>query len=161
VIGKRVTDLLDLHAVIAAVDEHWFDKNETDHASGATVLVADPSSFVRGLVRNSLEMAGYRVVEAAGTRAALRELEQGGIDAVVTGLDLPVDGGNTLIEAMRRVPALSDIPALGLTDSPAQHPDGFSDCQMKFDRSGMLRSLARLASAVATAEPVVPATEKG
>ena len=166
VIGKHVTDLLDLHAVIQSADESWFAGSDPQRAKATTVMVAERSPFVRGLVRNSLEMAGYRVVETDSAPKALRELERRKIDIVLAGLDLPLEGGRTLLEEMRQSPALSSIPALALTDNPEQtqtyreHPQGFSDCQMKFDRDGMLHSLAKLAGALETPPVLVPAGEK-
>jgi two-component system chemotaxis sensor kinase CheA len=167
VIGKKVTDLLDLHTVIQAADDGWFSGQDAQRANGATIMIAEVSPFVRGLVRNSLEMAGYRVVETADTAAALRELERRKIDVVLAGLDLPSVGGHTLLEEMRRQPTLARVPAMALIDSTEQavayreHPQGFSDCQMKFDRDAMLVSLARLAGALGTPEALVPAGEKG
>src|ERR1039458_5857216 len=167
VVGKKVTDLLDLHAVIQAADDGWFSSRDAQGVNAATVMIAEASAFVRGLVRNSLEMAGYRVVEAADTRTALRELECRKIDVVLTGLDLPSDGtGHGLLEEMRRLPGLAHVPALALVDSAEQakaqreHPRGFADYPLKFDRDAMLISLARLASAVGTPEPLVPVGEK-
>ncbi|MGA3040064.1 MAG: hybrid sensor histidine kinase/response regulator, partial [Bryobacteraceae bacterium] len=93
VVGKKVTDLLDLHAVIEAADEGWFSSRDAQQANGATIMVAEASPFVRGLVRNSLEMAGYRVIETADAQAALRELERRKIDVVLAGLDLPCESG--------------------------------------------------------------------
>ena len=167
VIGKKVTDLLDLHTIIQAVDDGWFNIQDGQRTAAATIMIAEPSSFVRGLVRSSLEMAGYRVVETADTQAALRELEGGKIDVVLAGLDLPADAGHSLLEEMRRLPGLARIPALALIDSAEQgqaqreHPQGFFDYQMKFDREAMLRSLGRLAGAVGTPEAVAPTGEKG
>jgi two-component system chemotaxis sensor kinase CheA len=167
VIGKKVTDLLDLHTIIQAVDDGWFNIQDGQRATAATIMIAEPSSFVRGLVRSSLEMAGYRVVETADTQAALRELEGGKIDVVLAGLDLPADAGHSLMEEMQRLPGLAQIPALALIDSAEQgqaqreHPQGFFDYQMKFDREAMLRSLGRLAGAVGTPEAVAPTGEKG
>ena len=162
VISKRVTDLLDLHAVIAAADEGWFSERNVPGVGGATVMVAEASSFVRGMVRNSLEMAGYRVVEVSDTQSALRELEHRKIDVVLAGLDLPSGGGHGLVEGMRRVPALARIPALALVDHAGDipHDPAFSDYQMQFDRDAMLRSLARLADTLGKPEPVTAAGEK-
>jgi len=166
VVGKKVTDLLDLHAVIQAADDAWFNGRDAQRANGATVMVAEPSAFVRGLVRNSLEMAGYAVVETADTQAALRELERRKIDVVLAGLDLPSEGGYGLLEQMRRLPGLAQVPALALIDRAEQaqayreRPQRFSDYQLKFDRDAMLRSLAKLASVVGTPEALAPAGEK-
>ena len=167
VVGKKVTDLLDLHAIIQAADDGWFSGGDAQRAHRATVMVAEPSAFVRGLVRNSLEMAGYRVVETADTQAALRELERRKIDVVLAGLDLPSDGGHGLLERMQHVPGLAHIPALALIDRAEEaacrgtHPQEFADYQMKFDRDAMLRSLSKLAGAVGAKESEVLAGEKG
>src|SRR5580658_2206562 len=167
VVGKKVTDLLDLHAVIQAADEGWFGSVDTQRAGNATVMIAEASPFVRGLVRNSLEMAGYHVVEAADTQAALRELERRKIDVVLAGLDLPADGsGRDLLEEMRRLPGLAHVPTLALIDNAEQahaqreRPRGFADYQLKFDREAMLISLARLANAVGTPGALAPSKEK-
>jgi CheY-like chemotaxis protein len=85
-------------------------------------MIAEASPFVRGLVRSSLEMAGYQVVEAADTQAALRELERRKIDVVLAGLDLLPDGDHSLLEEMRRLPGLAHVPALALSDSAEQVP---------------------------------------
>jgi two-component system, chemotaxis family, CheB/CheR fusion protein len=59
-------------------------------------------------------MAGYRVVETADTAAALRELERRKIDVVLTGPNLPADGGQQLREEMRSLSGLAQVPAIAL-----------------------------------------------
>jgi CheY-like chemotaxis protein len=103
-------------------------------------------------------MAGYRVLEAANLDEAIRGLEQQPVDVVVTALDLPPTGSSALLAAMRRRPEWEGIPVLALADSAekaqasATRTAGFQDCQTKFDREAMLESVARLASALASAE---------
>ncbi len=75
VVGKRVTDLLDLNEVIHAVEESWF-QGAGGAAGSKTVLVAEGSPFSRGLLRSGLDMAGYRVQEAGSLDEAIREMEQ-------------------------------------------------------------------------------------
>ena len=86
-------------------------------ATGKTILVAEASAFSRGLIRSGLDMAGYRVLEAANLDEAIRELEQQPVDVVVAALDLPPDGGAALLAAMRRRPEWERIPVLALADS--------------------------------------------
>ena len=151
VIGGKVTDILDLQAIIEATDDRWFGKAEARASEKATVMLAEPSSFTRGIVRNSLEMAGYRVIEAADSRQALQELERRKVDVVAASLDLP-GGGFGFLEQMRRVPTLAGIPALALAnrgdEKPprGKYPVEFEDFQVKFDREAMLQSLARLSA---------------
>jgi two-component system chemotaxis sensor kinase CheA len=152
VIGGKVTDILDLQAIIEAADNRWFGKPELQASEKATVMLAEASSFTRGIVRSSLEMAGYNVIEAADARQALLELERRDVDVVAASLDLPAEGGFDFLEKMRRVPTLTGIPALALATCEEEkllrgkHPVQFEDVQMKFDRDAMLRSLARLSA---------------
>jgi two-component system chemotaxis sensor kinase CheA len=157
VIGQKVTDLVDLQAVIAQSAGDWFGSQGRAAGGGAAVLVAEGSAFARGLLRNYLEVAGYRVLEASNTEEALARLEGHKVDVVLAALDLPSHGGHELLQRMRRQPDLTEIPVLGLASSadetPAQRAgeEHFQDCHVKSDREAMLRSVAKLASAVGTA----------
>lgn len=157
VVGKRVTDFLDLNHVIGAAGGEWFRQSGTD-GGGKVVLVAEGSAFSRGLIRGGLDMAGYRVLEAASLEEAIRVLERQPVDVVAAALDLPPDGSSALLAALRGRPEWERIPVLALA-GPAEQPQpqavrnaGFQDCQAKFDRDAMLESVARLASALACAE---------
>ncbi|MGA3019550.1 MAG: chemotaxis protein CheW [Bryobacteraceae bacterium] len=157
VVGKQVADFLDLNQVIHAAAADWF-QGTGGSANGKRILVAESSAFSRGLIRSGLDMAGYRVLEAANLDEVIRGLEQQPVDLVVTALDLPPNGSSALLAAMRRRPEWQAIPVLALADSAQQiqagagQAAGFQDCQPKFDREAMLESVARLASALASAE---------
>ena len=150
VVGKRVTDFLDLNYVLHLDADRWMGSDGTVD-SGKRVLVTEPSTFSRGLIRNDLNMAGYRVTEAGGPEEAVRGLEQQTVDVVVAAADLRADGASPLISAMRRHAAWGAIPVLALTDPSRRTGEaallsaGFADCQSRFDREAMLRSLAQLA----------------
>jgi two-component system, chemotaxis family, sensor kinase CheA len=167
VIGKKVADLLDLHAVIETADDQWFGGHDQESPEAITIMVAEPSAFSRGLVRNCLEMAGYHVVEAADAQEALRMLDKRKIDVLVASLDLPLEGGFGLLEKMHSVSKFAGIPALALADtaeetkSHGEHAREFEDYQVKFDRAAMLRSVARLAAAVTPELAPVLVGEKG
>ncbi len=160
VVGKRVADFLDLNYILRAAGEDWFEDGR--RSGGKNILVAEASAFSRGLIRSGLDMAGYRVIEAANQEEVLRELEQQAVDVVVTALDFPPDGGPALLAAIRQRPAWEGIPVLALASSARQMEAGgagrqdFEDCQVKFDREGMLESVARLASTL-VAEDQMPA----
>jgi two-component system chemotaxis sensor kinase CheA len=167
VIGKKVVDLLDLHAVIEAADSHWFGGKESESAERITVMVAESSSFSRGLVRNSLEMAGYRVVEASDAQDALHVLEKRKIDVVVASASLRSAEQAGLREKMQRTPKFAVIPILTLADTAEENgkPGGpardIEDHQMKFDREAMLHSVAKLAAAVRAESTPVLAGDRG
>jgi two-component system chemotaxis sensor kinase CheA len=156
VVGKRVTDFLDLNQVIRATTENWFEGSDGP-GSGKRVLVAEPSAFSRGLIRGGLDMAGYQVREAANLDELIRGLERHPVDVVIAALDLLPNGGSALRAAMRGRPEWEAIPVLALADSAAQivppNPQtAFQDCQAKFDGEAILESVSRLAAALDAAE---------
>ncbi len=160
VVGTKIADFLDLNYVIRAAAGDWFEES-----SGPTVqkniLVAEASAFSRGLIRSGLDMAGYRVVEAANLSEAIRGLEGQPVDVVVASMDLPPSGGSDLVAALRARPDWEHIPVLALAETLRQVKDGgglaaiFQDCQVKSDHKAMLESVARLASALAVDESVL------
>ena len=149
VVGNRVTDFIDLNAVINVARGAW---NRTgDHSvSGKTILVADPSSFSRGLIRSGLDIEGYVVLEASDLEEAVRTLERKQVDLVAAALDLPPSGGLSLISAMRQRPDWANIPVLGVADSSDQiascpiGSDGYQLAHLKFDTFAILESIAKL-----------------
>ena len=154
-VGKQVTDFLDLSAVIRATGEHWL-QSAGGRPGGQKILVADASAFSRGLVRSGLDMADYVVLEAANLDEAIAKLEQQPIDVVVAALDLPPGGCSALLAGMRGRPEWEKIPVLALAESAEQIQDaaartaGFQDCQVKFDRVLVLESVAKLVSQLAS-----------
>ena len=153
VVGKRVADFLDLNQIIRAASEDWSHRTG-ESASGKRILLAESSTFSRGLIRSGLDMAGYRVVEAANLEEVIRVLEQEPVDVVVAALDLPPNGSSAVLAAMRQRPEWQAIPILALADSLDQiqgragRPMDCEDFQVKFDREAMLESVARLAAAL-------------
>ncbi|MBL8217729.1 MAG: chemotaxis protein CheW [Bryobacterales bacterium] len=152
VVGQKVTDFLDLHAVIDNFGETWFGRGGGERGR-ATILVAENSLFARGLVRNVLEMAGHRVVEAGNVNEALEKLSKHKVDMVATSLDLAGGGGARLLDQMKLQTGLGHIPALALVeggDDPGfgEARQKFDDTLGKFDREAMLRSVEKLSSAL-------------
>jgi len=150
VVGKLVTDFLDLNEVIHASEGKWI-RGANENAAQKTILVADSSAFSRGLIRSGLDMAGYVVLEASNLEEAIHMLEQQPVDVAVAAVDLPPHGSPALLSAMRR-PEWAKIPVPALVTSvdevqaTAARSAGFQDCQAKFDGVLVLESVARLAS---------------
>jgi len=150
VIGGKVTDIVDLGAVLERVGEGWLGSAAGGQRSSRRVLLADPSAFWRGMARCRLEMAGHRVLEAGSLEEALARLKQHRVDVVAVALDLP-GGAGELVAAMRRDPALAAIPVLalaGASGAPGGELEQFAACQAKFDQDAVAASIERLAAAV-------------
>jgi two-component system chemotaxis sensor kinase CheA len=152
VIGGKVTDFLDLAAVLRSTDDNWFGAEPVRSSRRKPVLIVDSSGFSRGLTRSYLELAGHPVMEASTATEALDKLERADVGAVIASLDLPAGGGKGLAKQMRGDRNLEHIPVLALCNSQAEadvKDDGDFVCRAeKFDRESVLLSLERLLNAV-------------
>ena len=83
---------------------------------GKTVLVVDDSPTMRQMVAFTLSNAGFTVVEAGNGKEAMGKIGGGTKpDLVVTDLNMPEMDGITLIQEIRKNPALKFMPILMLT----------------------------------------------
>jgi len=158
VVGKHVTDFLDLNEVIRASAGNWIQGTDVN-ANHKTILVAESSAFSRGMIRSGLDMAGYVVLEASSVDEAIHKLEQQPVDVVVAALDLPPNGSAALLAAMRRpewakIPVLALVASIDEVQASAARFAGFQDCQAKFDGLLVLESVARLASPMGGVQPL-------
>ena len=113
---------------IQAAAENWFQA-PAGRRERQEDPVAEASAFSRGLIRSGLDMAGYRVFEAANLEEAIRGLEQQPVDVVVAALDLPPDGSSALLAAMRAAAGVGGDPGpgagrFGRADPGIGGPDG-------------------------------------
>ena len=67
-----------------------------------TILVVEDDDALRGAVRRSLERLGHAVEEAGDGAAALERLAAGGIDLVLTDINMPRLNGHALMRRMRQ-----------------------------------------------------------
>ena len=142
VIGKQVTDFLDLRALIAAAAPEWLEREAAAGSRAGVVVLAEPSSFLRGLVRGELEMAGRTVVEASSVEEAVSVVQGRSVEAILAAEDLPPAGYEGLQQALRLQPNLAKTPLVPLA-------------AYSRDRESMLASIERLSTAVSAPETAV------
>lgn len=75
------------------------------------VLVVDDDPDVREIVAFQVGLLGHVVVEAADRSAALATIDGGGLDVVVTDLDLAGEDGHEVVRAASE----AGLPAVGMT----------------------------------------------
>jgi two-component system chemotaxis response regulator CheY len=85
----------------------------------ASILTVDDSASVRVAIKIALTSAGYTVDEAADGAEGLRKASGAKFDLIVTDLNMPVMDGLTMIERIRKVPALAGLPIIFLTTESA------------------------------------------
>jgi two-component system chemotaxis sensor kinase CheA len=77
-----------------------------------SILVVDDSITTRTLEKNILEAAGYRVTVATDGREALRQLEDTGVDLIVSDIDMPNMDGIAFTRAVRESADFGDLPVI-------------------------------------------------
>jgi DNA-binding response OmpR family regulator len=83
----------------------------------AAILVVEDDPDIRTLLRDLLESRGYRVLDAADGRTAVRVFHEERPDLVVLDLTLPGLDGSDVLERIRD---MSDVPVLVLTARSAE-----------------------------------------
>lgn len=76
------------------------------------VLIVDDAGGMRAYLRIILSSAGFDCVEAADGAEGFERVLKGGVDLVVTDLDMPVMDGFALISAISLLPAARGHPPL-------------------------------------------------
>ncbi|MFQ5508786.1 MAG: response regulator [Leptospirillia bacterium] len=77
-----------------------------------TVLVVDDSLSARMMEKGMLERAGYRVVIAVDGEDGLTKLAQGGIDLVISDVEMPRMTGYNLLRHIREQAGTRDLPVV-------------------------------------------------
>jgi len=101
-----------------------------DVPSAPTVLVVDDEAPLRSVIRDVLELAGYRVLEAedGATALALAGQEDARVDLLVTDVTMPVMDGTALVREFRaRHPGTRVVVMSGLAEhaQAAEKGDAF------------------------------------
>ena len=84
-----------------------------------TILSVDDSASVLQMVKLTLTGGGYSVVQASNGADGLARARGGGIDMVLTDLNMPVMNGLTMIRALRKLPQCTGLPIIFLTTKSA------------------------------------------
>jgi len=80
-----------------------------------TIMIVDDALSVRGLVRMTLENAGYEIVEAGDGKDALKKISMQNVHLMFVDLYMPNMGGMELIKTLKADPLYRHIPIVVLT----------------------------------------------
>jgi two-component system chemotaxis response regulator CheY len=78
-------------------------------------MIVDDSVSMRQMVGYTLRQGGFDVIEAEHGQDALDKLQSTTVDLIITDLNMPVMDGITLIQNVRKLPAMKTKPILLLT----------------------------------------------
>jgi len=101
-----------------------------------TIMIVDDSSTMLMSLRNSLEIAGFKVLEANDGSVALKTLQGGAKpDLIITDINMPNMGDIEFISKARALGGFRFIPILALTTESQQ---GKRDEAKKLGATGWL-----------------------
>ncbi|MCQ3929818.1 MAG: hypothetical protein DPW16_05120 [Chloroflexi bacterium] len=116
------------------------------------ILVVDDSITTRTLQKNILEAAGYEVITATHGVEALKKLETGPVELVISDVQMPWMDGFELTVQIRKHPQYKNLPIILVTslDSPENKEMGFragADAYIVkgvFDQNELLQTIKSL-----------------
>ncbi len=164
VISGKITDLLDLHALLRATGKDWAGAGPDKPSNPGRVLVVEGRTATREMLQGLLETDGHATAPAETLAEALGKLRSETFDLVITALDLSGEqsAGLQLLQAIRGDVLLGDVPVLALL-----HPQRGSARNVKpaglgafdahvyqDDRTELLNAVASLVSKRTTAQEV-------
>ena len=79
------------------------------------ILVAEDNAVNRELLRELLEVRGYRVLEACNGQEALRMIEETKPELLLLDIGMPVLDGFGVIRKIRENPRLAPLPVVAVT----------------------------------------------
>src|SRR5215212_12178923 len=89
-----------------------------------TVLLVEDYADSRFMMARLFEMSGYRVLEAADGREAVRVVERECPDVVLMDLQMPVLDGFTATSIIRRIGGACHVPIIAVSAQPAEEYAG-------------------------------------
>jgi two-component system chemotaxis response regulator CheY len=87
---------------------------------GKTILAVDDSVSMRQMVGDTLQRAGYEVVQAADGVEALEYARTASVDLVLTDVNMPRMDGIQLVQELRGLANYRFVPVLVLTTESSQ-----------------------------------------
>jgi CheY-like chemotaxis protein len=109
----------------------------------ACVLVVDDEEDVRETLRDLVEMCGCSAIVARNGAEALELMAERRPCMIILDLLMPVMSGVEMLEAMRREPALAELPVVISTSAPERAPAGVPVLKKPLDIDSFMSWLRR------------------
>jgi len=119
------------------------DDAQSALAAGAVLIVDDEPDF-RFLLRTTLELAGYAVIEASHGEAALESVRASQPALVITDRMMPRMDGSELIQRLRADVGTAAIPIVMLTGTNGAQPGADVVLAKPFEPEALIELVSRL-----------------
>jgi two-component system, chemotaxis family, sensor kinase CheA len=154
IVAGRAVDLVETGHYLTQAYPDWFEPADVTgaglRARAPRLLVVEDSAFFRDLLAPLLQAEGYEVTVVGDADHALALREKGlRFDGIVSDIEMPGMNGFEFAQQVRRDERWRGLPLLALSahtsarDLEQGRAAGFTDYIAKFDRGGLMASLAR------------------
>jgi CheY-like chemotaxis protein len=123
-------------------------EGEDPPAQPARILIVDDNDDVRQMMAVALQTHGYSVAEAADAEEALRHLQTGPFDVVLSDYELPDKTGATMLREASQAGLLGDATALIVTaHTQPDDADGFEVIRKPINLDRLMSQVRRVLGA--------------
>ncbi len=119
-IGGKITDLIDLHAVIQSAGENWLNPMRDKPNVAPRLLLVDPCEVAREMIGGLLEVSGYKVFQAATLFEASSRNKQRPFDMLVVANGMAEADKDELEGTMLLNGSRARVPLVELLDHADQ-----------------------------------------
>ena len=97
----------------------WLETNAYQPVTRRHILVVDDDPSIVRLLKEILEVEGYRVSCAYDGDAALRQVRDHAFNLIVMDVNMPVTNGFQVLQHLRASPTTARIPVIFVTGEPS------------------------------------------
>lgn len=146
-IGGKITDLLDLHAVVERAGEDWLDPTKNLPRISANVLLVDPASVPRQILATFLGASGYTVRHVSTLAETEPILREDKTDIVLVASGLRAEEKKHLQQSLFTNRDHRELPVVELIDLPGQSASipSAAAVVIRSERQAVLEVLSTLA----------------
>jgi two-component system chemotaxis sensor kinase CheA len=130
--GGKLTDFVDLHALVTSSGEDWMQSPEQHTAERHGVLLVESSGMARGMLASHLAMNGYRMMEAETAQAAVELLNSRRVDLVLFATKQEAGNNVDLMKVLTAQRMMRYLPVMAL-DSGADEVHEVPGAGLDFD----------------------------
>ncbi len=146
---NRIVLILNLYELFEIADPKNHSPTKEEKID-KRILIVEDTPFFRHIEQKYLEDAGCRVSVAENGSDALKLLEEGTFDVIVSDLIMPVMGGLEFIKQVRKNPKYENIAAVAVSSMTGDNyvdkalEYGFDAYENKLDKESLLRTINRI-----------------
>jgi len=114
-INGHATTLLDLCVLINILEPSWMSSFDKPKENRRRVLLVEDSPLYCALASSYLRSLGLEIITAANGNEALDLIMLGGVDGIISDIEMPVMDGFDLARRLKADKSFQQIPLLGIS----------------------------------------------